>query len=67
MDNVKDFYNGTAKIIEGFKNRLFLLIIEDFHSDNKRLNLSATSGSSIDKSQALMIADIKEQYNKLLN
>ena len=39
----KKFYKGREKIIEGFKNGIFPLIKEDFHSNSQRPDLSATS------------------------
>ena len=44
---------GERKIIKGFKNGIFLLIKEDFHSDGQRLDSPATSDSSIDESHGL--------------
>ena len=33
LDNANNFYKGREKNIGGFKNEIFLLIREDFHSD----------------------------------
>ena len=53
LDNAKNFYKGREKIIGGFKNEIFPLIREDFHSDGQRPDSSATSESSLDESHCV--------------
>ena len=55
----KIFYKGREKIIEGFKNGIFPLIKEDFHSNSQRPDLSATSNPSIDKSHGLADKELR--------
>ena len=50
---MQKFLQGERKIIKGFKNGIFLLIKEDFHSDGQRPDSPATSDSSIDESHGL--------------
>ena len=49
----KKIYKGREKIIEGFKNGIFPLIKEDFHSNSQRPDLPAKSNPSIDESHGL--------------
>ena len=53
------------KIIEGFKNWIFLFIKEDFH-DGQRLYSPATSGSSINGTHALTNKEL-QMFKKLFN
>ena len=53
LDNAKDLYKGRKKIIEGFKNEIFLLIKKDFVSDGQRPDSPATFDSNIHKSYGL--------------
>ena len=65
LGNARKFYKGREKIIEGFKNGIFLLIKEDFQSNGQRPNSSATSDSSFDESHGL--ADKEFQIFKNLS
>ena len=53
LDNVKHLYKGREKIIEGFKNGIFPLMTENFHSDGKNSDSPAIPDPNIDESYDL--------------
>ena len=53
LDNVKHLYKGREKIIEGFKNGIFPLMAEDFHSDGENSDSPAIPDPNIDESYDL--------------
>ena len=70
LDNAKNFYQGREIIIEGFKNGIFLLITEDFHSGGQRSDSPAVPDPSIDGSYDLTDRELQMfkkvfEYNNL--
>ena len=55
---LKNFYEEGEKVIERFKNWIFLLIKENFHSDG-RPDLPAIPGSIIDESHFLIDKELQ--------